>query len=421
MKKYILFIIMIITFRILLDWIYEYEISTLFEYANYTNNSTKESLISSWGYLLLFIPFVLWIVDDSSSIFSQLIATYILFLRVIPFTSTMRFLPEQLGFISINFVYWILLFILLKKIKVPSISIRRRNNEGSILAIYIIAAISVLTIVYISGVYCHFRIHLSLDDVYELRLDAREFNIPLFLKYLQAGGSIVIPILMIFFITQKKKSIVYLLAFVGLLNFSIAGHKTTLFNVILCLGLFYFPKLDIKKILPYAFVVLCLSTVFEFIFFNTYFLSATIIRRGFFVPSMLDISYYEYIIHHGPQYFTGGIGMEIGRLSGEEGKRCNNGLFSDAFMNLGYIGCFVFPIIITYFIKIADALTKNLEDSIKIFSAFLIVSTLSGSYFTTSLLTHGLFLMYLVLFFIPPKSIKCKAKMNKKIINYPLV
>lgn len=387
-----------------MDLIYRVQISPFFEYSGYYDESTYENCVYSWYYLLLFLPFVLWIVDDRYNMFSQCIALFLLFFRIVPFTSEVMFVPQPESYILANVVYWLLILLFLKHWKSMRLFGNLKEVGYSQTMILLITTIFVLTVVLVSGVYCNFRIHLSLDDVYELRLEAREFDMPLILRYLQAATSNGIPILIIYFISRRNKVIVFLLAFVGLMNFSIAGHKSTLFKIVLCLGLYFCPKFDVKKYLPALFVTLCLMSIAEFYYIGTNALSAVIIRRGFYVPASLDISYYNYIIENGPTYFTEGIASKIGELSGDDEKRCNNGMFSDAFMNLGYLGCVFFPFIFSFFVKLFEHITNNLDNSIKLFSAFLIVTTLGSSYFTTSMLTHGLFLLGVILYFIPKRG-----------------
>lgn len=410
MKKYLVFILLIIVFRLLLDWIYRNEISPLFEYNNYVDESTKGSLILSWCVLAIFLPFVLWIINERDT-FLHLIVLFLLYFRIIPFSSLMMFRPQSWEYVLANVVYWSLILVLLKYIKPQNLFGVLRNQMNSRGVIFIITIISVTTVLIVSGVYCNFRIHLSLDDVYELRMESREFNMPLILAYLHAATSNIIPILMVFYITQHKKLLVYLLAFIGLLNFSIAGHKSTLFKILLCLGLYYSPKFDFKKYMPILFILLCIFAVVEFLWIDTAVLSTIFIRRGFYTPAGLDISYFNYIIKNGPTYFTKGIAFELGALSGDEAKRCNNGMFSDAFMNLGYIGCLIFPFVFAYFIKIVEYISRNQNESIKVFTAFLIVSTLASSYFTTSLLTHGLFMLCVTLYFIPKQRYLSRSRL----------
>lgn len=417
MKRKLLFILAIIIFRLLLDWIYKYEIAPLYEYSGFEDYSTSESQFLSYIYLAIFIPFVLWTIDNSNRLFTQFIVSFIFFLRIVPFTSLMMYIPQESFYIISNFTYWLLLLILLWFIKPQNPFGLLNKKKGDSEVIHIIAIVAVLTVLIVSGVYCNFRIHLNLEDVYELRLEAREFDMPKILAYLLGATSNIIPILMIFYISQKKKWIVYFLAFIGLMNFSIAGQKSTLFKILICLGLFSLPNLNLKKILPWVFIFLGLITVGEYICYETSFLSATIIRRGFFVTAFLDIEYFDYINLNGPTYFMDNIAFKLGEILGEEGLSANNGLFSDAYMNFGFGGCLAFPFIISYFIALLEYISNKLDNSIKMFSAFVIVVTLASSSFTTSMLTHGLFLLAITLYFMPTNVKMNLKKKNKRIKN----
>ncbi len=243
MKKKLLFIISILVFRLLLDWIYLNEITPYFDYSNLSNYSTSESILSSWIYLALFIPLTLWIIEEKKyGDFSQLIGVFLLFLRIIPFTSLMMYMPQGVGFVVSNFIYWGLILIALRYMKPKNPFNFLKEGIENTNVINFITIVAVLTVLFVSGYYCHFRIHLSLEDVYDLRLEAREFHMPRILAYLHAATSNIIPIIMVYFMMKNKKTIIYLLALIGLLNFSIAGHKSTLFKIIICLALFYFPK-----------------------------------------------------------------------------------------------------------------------------------------------------------------------------------
>lgn len=396
-----IFVVIVIIYRFLLDLIYKFEIAPIFAYANLDDNSTKDSLVMSWILLALLLPFVLWSIDQTRNIFGSMVCMLFFMIRVVPFTSTMLFNPQDTNYIVINVAYWILLFTLLLTLKPKKIGIG--NKYGNSNAISIITIISIATVLIVSGVYAHFRIHLSLEDVYELRDEARGYNLPLLLAYLHPATSNVIPILLVYYISKEKKALVYLLIFIGILNFSIAGHKSTLFKILFCVGLYYGKNLNLKKILPYCFVGLTAMVLGQFILFNDNFLSTLIVRRVFYVPNILDTLYYEYINTHGPVYFdTKGLAFSIGaEYYGSDDMRANNGLFTDAYINLGTIGCFIYPFIIAFFEKTFESITEGKENCIVVFAALIFVTTLGSSLFTTSLLTHGLFFIWLTMMSIP--------------------
>ena len=126
----------------------------------------------------------------------------------------------------------------------------------------------------------------------------------------------------------------------------------------------------------------------------------------FFVPNMIDTLYYDYININGPVFFDTEASGEIAfRLSdiylGRDGGRANNGMFADAYTNLGMIGVLIFPILICILIRILDTATTNLHTSIIVFSAVIVATTLDGSFLTRSMLTHGLLILIVVLSGMP--------------------
>lgn len=82
----------------------------------------------------------------------------------------------------------------------------------------------------------------------------------------------------------------------------------------------------------------------------------------------------------------------------------NNGLFSDAYMNLGTLGMFVMPFLICSALRFLDYCARNIN------SYYLIMVLISVSYifisssFFTVLLTHGFLLLCLIILLIIPKD-----------------
>ena len=405
MKRIFKYLIPIIIYRLLLDFIYFNQIEPVFGYALFINRATTASSLTSWIIILVLFPFVIKILEAGRNNLISYSVIFLFFIRVIPFSSFLQFQPQVPEFYVLHIVYWMILLILLNKFNDEK-TVWGFNNPR---AIDIVAIISILTVLIISGVYAHFRIHLSLADVYDLREEAREFNMPLLWKYLNAATANVIPLVMVYYVTQNKKAWIYLLAFVGLLNFSIAGSKSTLFKIVLALLLFAFRKKDLYKIIIPSFLMICGLSILEYLAMNTNVISTLLIRRMFYIPSLLDSFYYDYISQHTPLYYATSkypilnftIGTEYFRA---DAMRANNGLFSDAYSNLGSFGCIVCPIIVAYFFKICNNISNGQNKGIIMFFSFLVVLTIGGSFFTTSLLTHGLLLLCITIYLMPKQT-----------------
>lgn len=404
MKKFLVFLGLSAGYRVLLDLIYSQQIAPFFSYAHFINEANSSSLIVSWTMLLLYsiVTYPFYKEHDDKKFVISMIALLIYLIKLVPLTSLLYFQPQSLSFVVQQLTLWILLFFLMQKgsaIEIGSI----KKTPIAVTLVTIVVSVAVLIV---SGVYANFRLHLSLADVYDLRLEARSFNMPTILKYIYSFSSNMIPVCMVYYIIQKRKAMVYLLAFIGLLNFSIAGSKTTLFLILLSLIFYYFKKAEFNKYLVPVFISVVALAALEFISLHSNSISTLLIRRSFFMPNLLDVEYYEYLKNSSPVFFDTSkytqIQFNIGDVYfGSEDVRANNGFFTDAFINLGSLGCVVYPFIYSILFRALEGACKGLDRCISVFCAFLMVTTLESTFFTTALLTHGLFLMMVTLYFMP--------------------
>lgn len=404
MKRILLFVIGVIVYRLLLDLIYFHQIVPFFSYWLMIDQSTTESGIISWVILALFtIPVIYFYKNnDESRYISNIFVLFVFFVKLIPLSSIIYFQPQSLSYIFQQTILWIILFVLLAQsgpIRFNAI----QKRDSYILFITIIVSLAVLIV---SGVYANFRLHFNLSDVYDLRFEAREFNMPKLLKYIYSFAANVIPICIVYYILKQRYVFVYLLAFVGLLNFSIAGSKSTLFRIVLCLLFLFLKNINFKKWILPAFLCLTVISFLEYIINDSTIISTLIIRRSLYIPNLLDSVYYDYLQNLDPYYFDTtkytDLQFNIGNdVFGNDKMRANNGFFTDAYINLGTIGCFVYPFIYSTIIRFLAGACENHSNCIKVFSTFLFVTTLQSTFFTTSLLTHGLALIIVTLYLMP--------------------
>lgn len=398
------YICLVIICRLLLDAVYSSSISIAFDYARMVNERTIASSITSWVVLAILtvftIPFALGKRDEFVSSF----VLVLFIMRVIPFTSFIQYSPQPLEFVILSVFYWILLFTLLGfKHKGMNVKIPIKENDGVIM---IISIIMMLAVVITSGVNTGFRLHFSLEDVYDLREEARGYTGPVLLSYLVSATGNIIPVLVVYYIIKKNKAMVALLAFIGFLNFGIAGQKSTIFKILACVAMIFFTKVDLRKhLLPFT-VVFLLLTQFLYIQFDNPALSWVFVRRMFYTPNLIDTFYYEYISQNGPLFFdsqaSGELAFQISEdFINREGNRANNGLFSDAFVNLGVLGILIMPILISFLVRFYNNVLRGQNKSIVVFTSIIVATTLNGSFLTRSLLTHGLFLLLVTLAFMP--------------------
>lgn len=406
----IIFVVLVVVYRLMMDFIYREEISPFYDYANMVYDPSYIGVIISWFLLILCTFLVLPCIERKDVLIPNFVMI-LFFMRFVPITVMFASMQLPTSYMIAQSLFWVLLFLLLRKNRGINIGKIERSN----VFVYILTVIMVFSVLFVSGRYTGFRLDLNFlrfdfSEVYELRGEAREFSMPTIISYLWAATTNILPVLLVFFLEKEKKLIALLILFVIILNFSIDGTKSTLFKLVLCIGFYFFLKGNPVKVVPYLFVALCGIAVAEFLAFDTIITSSIFVRRVCFVPALLDSYYFDFIYNHSPLFFQHTYqGTDLPFVIGsnyfnQPEMRCNNGMFSDAFMNLGFAGCVMYPLFYTFILRICTSAFKGLDVSLVFYVSFLFVWNLMSSELTIALLTHGLFLLSLTLFIIPRKG-----------------
>ena len=417
LDKKVFTISLVAIYRILLDYIYANYTSPIWGYYGFDNNATTYSLIISWLVLISLTFIILPLFRNQDAFYPDLLILFFV-MKVVPFTTIIRFMNPPYSLSFLYFIYFALIFLLTKSLKLKPMPLKIKGVAGSsdlflYAGLFFFAAI----IIFISGYYAHFRIHLSFNDVYDLRGEAKGFDLPLIIRYAWSPATNILPLLFAYFLSKKKRLICLFILFLILLNFSINGMKSTFFKLLICVAFVLINFKDLKKYYLLGFVFLLLAAILEGSLWDLHLVHDIVVRRVFFIPALLDTYYYDYISQNGPMYYARG-GMAIQYVIsdvyfGDPEMQSNNGLFSDAFMNLGVLGCFVYPIIYAFMFRICGSAFRGAEKGLVIFAAVIMSYTLEGSELTTALLTHGLFLFCVFMYLISMKT----YKLNDKIIN----
>lgn len=388
------FITSVILLRVLLDYVYIQRIAPFFSYANFDYNFEITNYTISWAVLITSFSLILPFLKNINPCSSQ--AAIILYLiRFVPFTSMIANKGFSIGFIVLMLVFWVIFFLMLKFL--PSFKLTYISTKTDKI-LYGMLAIFSITVLYISGVYAHFRLNFDLFNVYDLRMEARGFELPIILQYLWPASSNILPMILVYYILKKKYYIVLFIGLVILLNFSINGSKSTLFKMLFCISLMFISPKNVLKLIIIGCPLLCLLADIVDSLTDVNLISNFVIRRVLFIPTLLDSLYYEYVNNSHPVFFNSeavtNMAFDLGdQYFGKEEMRCNNGLFTDAYMNLGTIGCLVFPFLFAILFKLCNSAFKYVNPAISVFATLLICTTLGSATLTTSLFTHGLLLL----------------------------
>jgi len=217
---------------------------------------------------------------------------------------------------------------------------------------------------------------------------------------------------------------------IQVLAFLCDGSKSTLFSLIIVIFLATKVKRSehkakialndkIKLYLIWELALINFAGLIEYKVFNSAFIYNYFIRRLFFVPARLHEKYYLFFSENPVDLFRQSILRRFGIASPYEksiqtmiGARyfndanliANNGLFSDAYMNLGGYGVIIMPILLAFAFNFLDTCASNAE------IIYLITPIISTSYvfmsssFFTALATHGYLIMCLIIRMLSSKE-----------------
>lgn len=401
-------ILSIILYRITLDYSYELVISDTFAYMGLGNNFNTSNYIISWCFLLTFVPFITNM--NRNITYSNCVLLLLSAISLVPSTTLIAYLDFDAKFVLLLYIYWLCFFSY--NAFFPKFQIKTNSNKKLFLLISLLLCMSVL---YISWKYTGFRFHFGLKDVYDLRLEAREYNVGAIVGYLATAANKLLPIILIYCILKNKKIASIALIVVILLNFGIEGSKGVLFSLFLCVLGFYFFRYK-RTILVYGMLALMSTwSIVEFIFLKKFF-SGFIIYRMLLIPSQLNYCYYDFVKDNELDFFRQGFLRHLGFESPYEGgiefligsryfndyeTRANNGLFTDAYYNCGIIGILMFPLILIFLLKLIESVSNGVDERLMFVPVYMVALAFLSTTFTTALLTHGLLLLMLMLYCIP--------------------
>lgn len=394
--------IFIILIRILLDFVYLQYVQPSYAYWGYTANPTSQSYLTSYVVLIPSIFLLKSFFKDEKMVVSNMVILLYL-IGFVPTTSIIACDPQPIGFVVSTTLYWYLFLIFSKSVKVRDF----RLNHMPESTIYLIGVFFSLVVVYVSGAYAHFRFNISLENVYDLRVEARAFKMSKMMVYLWSASRMVLPLITSLCFMKKRYVYGAFFTFIILLNFSIDGMKSTLFSLIICLLLFFFVKNDFKSKYPPLIVVMILLALLEYKYLGISSISDMFLRRNFFLPAIMDTKYYDMTIENGPLFWSNVVGgTDVAFYVGDfyfhsDGMRANNGLFSDAFMNLSFVGCIIYPLIYAYLFKFSERMLKDTNRGVILLMCFLWAYKMRGTTVTTVLLTHGIAVALIVLALMP--------------------
>ncbi len=414
------FFYMVIIFRLLMDYMYENVVATTYGYMGFEYNPNTSTYLVSWILLLIGTGMVrkTYLNEKKSASFEVILLLFIM--SYIPFTSMVGFGALESSFVICNTAYWFFLFLFTVTLNKQKYIIRKQTGftrtffgDVQLKALAVLFGVIVL---YISGRYTHFRFNFNLLNVYELRAEASENALPLWLSYVFSWSRTLNSVLLAYFLRRKKLAWVAACCVIQLLSFGYDGSKTTLFLLALALGINLLPSFDMasaNKWLMRGLIIMAIGCALIFAVTGNFIPISILIRRVFYLPVRIAKDYFTFFTTHQPDFFRQSFLRYFGLMSpydkpipymigdlyfNSPDMSANNGLIADAITNLGYAGILVFPLLLAFIFRMLEKSARGLDPRIYITVGIYLSVTMTNSFLFTILLTHGLLVTILVLY-----------------------
>ena len=403
----------VILFRASLDVSYYYIIGPVWRF------TVDIDSFKLWESYIVFLLMLLYISKRSDKVSHAVLQLFFLVAYVPVHTYYALSNRDRVLFYCFTLFWFIVITLNRSKLRLSF----RPLKEGRYIVLTVMIVFSILSVLLVYA-YMGFSFNIDLSNVYNIRRNYMAANIPLSGYVIGWTAKVVLPLMMLMALFYKNGKRAYLLLIIAIsfqfFIFSSSGHKSYLFRIpaVIGLGLLVDKKNFLTK-LSLAFSTLVILGMFLYLLFDDFWVISLFTRRTFLLPAKISFQYYEYFTKNDLVYLSHSIFKSfinypyqmspahvIGKAYFPESVPglyawANTGIVADGYMNFGYIGMFLWAILLATMLKFADAVTES--KNIKIVWPILLMTfyvMVDGAPLTT-LLTHGLILALLLCYFTP--------------------
>jgi len=412
-KSAILSFLSVFLYRIALDLSYYFVISKVWAYTHFELYFSSIKLIES--YFLLFVIFIL--MPKSSKKLSDIIIWLLVLISYVPMLTLFAFRDESRIYMYAITSFWILVFLLLH---MPRLSLPSLKKTQAKLICYFLFITLTTTIIFLIYKYIGFSFNFNLAKVYEIRSQYVSTNIPLAGYIFTWLALVVNPMFFVMFLGKKKWFYVAIIIFTQLLLFSVTGNRIYLFT----LPFIYILIRIITSRHSLAYMSLGLFSVIVFgilsyFVFGDLWITSLFASRTLMDPALLSFLYYDFFSNNDYTYLSSNrifrsfidypYHLDPPHLIGEvyydnPKANANNGIFSDAYMNFGFLGLILWAILLVFFLKIADSFSKGKDIKVGIGALGISAIVFTNVPLLTSLFTNGMLLGLILVYLLPKTS-----------------
>ena len=425
LAKKLLFFTSLLALKVVLTIVYHEFFITRYGYYGFSAHpvSLPKSLINWFIFLLCSASLTFLTRTENISLY---ILTILYCVSYIPCYVYFEQSDAPVMFLVQLHIYWFLLLFLVNIL--PDISLRfSRSNEPNAVnqkrqilgssVIILLAIYAVVTKVSFNGLY----IQTDLESVYDLRIQAANYNFGSFSGYLISWACLAFTIRGVIAFSNSRYVIMIIFLLLQVIIFSIAGHKFYLFALPVAIILSGIYREGLVFFIPVLFIGALIVAKLLNDYYNFFFFIYMIPFRQMFLPALITGNFLDFFANHAPDFLTQSILGRFGFESdydlplpylidfhyGDGTASANTGLVADAVSNFGFFGVFIYPILFSVVLKMLDSSSKHiyLGHSFGII-VFFSVSFINTAFFT-ALLTGG---VLFILIFLKTQSSATRNK-----------
>jgi len=402
------FVFLLLAFRVSLDASYIFFVSPIFDYAGMSLHIDMVRVVESYVFLLMLAFLVPCEVHKPS----DFLVTLLLLFPVLPTLAFYAMNAQSRGFMYMMVVSFLLV---LAARRVPGLAIKTMQG-GRVLAAVLALAMVTLVLGWLVARGGLGQITFALGNaLYDFREESANVFYQGIFGYLNTWAFKVFNIALLAWGLYRKSPVII----VGSLSlqtlfFGILHQKAVLFMPVLVLGIFFcFKSRNVFRLILLGLLGIVGFSLLVAHLTDSILLPSLFIRRVFFLPAQLNFAYFDFFSHHGKVYMSNSVlsflssypyafqpANLIGNyVYGSSETNANTGFLATAYMHFGYPGMAVFSIIVGFLLRITDSLIGR-RLPVWLGLAIVIVpfwSLFGNADLSTSLLTHGLLVSFLIL------------------------
>lgn len=405
----------ILLFRLLLDIVYLKLISPTYAYARMTVDISPAVYLCSWAVVLAAAPFIARLNAEENG--SSVMVTFLNYVYFIPLTSYCACKGTDPALLLVGAAYWaVLLGWQFRLPKIGLVPVAAHHVRGVFL---LLTAAAFAVVLYASGRYTGFRFTLNFIDVYGIRFEAMAYDIPRLLKYILASMTVVMAVLLMYWLQRRRWLMVGALVFLFLLYYSIGAHKAVFFFLLLVLACHFFYRPWMYRWMSGFLCLAVMAAMVEKKVVGTIYLAFLGIYRMMYLPAQLAEETMAYFRVHPLNLFRDGImgkfsfhsiySAAIQYVTGEQScypeSFANNGLLGDLFTNLPVVlGLLLMPLILVLCFRLMDLVSKGTEKRILFAFCVYFANSFMNMPWSSVLLTNAYLLACVLLYFFPKEE-----------------